>query len=337
MDKALLDPLSKLETSLNLLLQSLITTNTFSAAPKAAKDLVAADDELTSALITLKRHQDNFTEILRLRTEAETLNNSIKDTVRTCVALRNEIGDVHPSILEDSDDEDEEAQKHNPIDYETLLAFASRIGRHNAIARKEAEKEAERADIEVRRKRDEQKEKEGDKEKAQPTMNGAHAQDMAVPASVPASAEASLPRGDENGDGANTNAPHNNLRTEQAEKVLREMRHLQKVRHHDITAPFPHVQLLRLGELGRIHYIREENGEQAAEDEVERMVKRAEIKGYEEEPVTQKASPEVRRAGPSAPRPVYEEQRQPPPSRPQKAFDVDFPGGDDDDDDDDDD
>jgi len=343
MDKTLLEPLSKLEASLNTLVQSLITTNTFSAAPNSAKDLVAADVELTSALVTLKQHQDNYTEILRLRAEVENLNNTIKDTVRTCVDLRNELGDIHPSILEDSDEdeEEEETKKYNPVDHETLLAFASRIGRHNALARKEAENDAEQADIEARKKRDEQKEKLNDeKHKLQPLPNGVHAEDAIASHPTPTNAEASL-RG---GDPTITTAPpsHLSLRTEQVNAAIRDMRHIQKVRHHDITAPFPHVHLLRLGELGRIHYLREEYGEQAAEDEVERSVKQAELKTQDPEPGSQKEQPQqaAKPPGPPAPRPVYEEQQrqsQPAPRRPQKAFDVDFPGGDDDDDDEDDD
>lgn len=339
MDKTFLDPLNKLEASLNSLVQSLVTTNTFSAAPKAAKDLVAADDELTSALVTLKRHQDNHNEILRLRAEAERLNQNIKDTIRTCVSLRNEFGDIHPSILEDSDEDEEaeeKAEKYNTVDYNTLLAFAFRIGKHNAIARIDAERETERADIEAKRKRDSKDQGQSQSSAAdatQPLPNGPHAGESANTTQADTTISANNTQTEQDATIPLSSNSQNDLRTQQVQNVLRQMRHLQRITHMEQSAPYPDANLLRIGELGRIHYIRELEGEQAADRLVENMVRKAELSQAEDEHTQRSESPELkRRDREQRPAPV---RTQPRPAKPKKAFDVDFPGGDDDDEDED--
>jgi hypothetical protein len=152
MDSLILSPLDDIETHLTALITTLTQTNTFSNAPQLAKDLLADDDELASALSLLQRHQQNYARILNLREEVSSLQDQLKDTVRKCVAFKTEIGAINPSIVEeDSEDEDEEDHEGEgsvaEVDYHTLLTFAARIGKHNTIAAKEAETEAIRRKI----------------------------------------------------------------------------------------------------------------------------------------------------------------------------------------------
>ncbi|KIW53252.1 hypothetical protein PV05_08841 [Exophiala xenobiotica] len=148
MESLVLDPLNSIETHLDSLITSLAQTNTFASAPQIAKDLVTDDDNLTTSLTLLQRHQQNYARILELRTEVEELRSQLKDTIRGCVSFRQEIVKVHPSILDESDDEEEgQDTKVSEIDYHTLLAFAARIGKHNAAAAREAEAEAVRRKV----------------------------------------------------------------------------------------------------------------------------------------------------------------------------------------------
>ncbi|KAK5221331.1 hypothetical protein LTR72_006891 [Exophiala xenobiotica] len=149
MEALVVDPLNSIETHLDSLITSLAQTNTFANAPQIAKDLVTDDDNLTTSLTLLQRHQQNYARILELRTEVEELQSQLKDTIRGCVSFRQEIVQVHPSILDESDDGEEEDQDTNvsEIDYHTLLAFAARIGKHNAAAAREAEAEAVRRKV----------------------------------------------------------------------------------------------------------------------------------------------------------------------------------------------
>lgn len=148
MESAVLDPLDSLESHLNALITSLTQTNTFANAPQFAKDLTANDDSLAAALNLLQRHQQNYGSILNLRAEVAELQDQLKDTIRRCVALRQDILQVQPSIVNvDSDEEDSEETRPSEIDYHTLLAFAARIGKHNAAAAREAEAESVRRKI----------------------------------------------------------------------------------------------------------------------------------------------------------------------------------------------
>jgi hypothetical protein len=148
MEALVLDPLNSIETHLDSLITALAQTNTFANAPQIAKDLVTDDDNLTTSLTLLQRHQQNYARILELRTEVEELQSQLKDTIRGCVSFRQEIVQVHPSILDSSDDEEEDQDTNvSEIDYHTLLAFAARIGKHNAAAAREAEAEAVRRKV----------------------------------------------------------------------------------------------------------------------------------------------------------------------------------------------
>ncbi|KAL6246676.1 hypothetical protein RBB50_005983 [Rhinocladiella similis] len=152
MDSLVLNPLSSIENHLNALVANLTQTNTFANAPQLAKDLVTDDDNLSSALTLLRKHQQNYARLLNLRAEVEDLQTQLQDTVRRSVAFREEILQIHPSILDDSDEEDDDTENHvAEIDYHTLLAFAARIGKHNAAAAREAEAEAVRRKVAAKR------------------------------------------------------------------------------------------------------------------------------------------------------------------------------------------
>ncbi|KIW18491.1 hypothetical protein PV08_02779 [Exophiala spinifera] len=152
MDSLVLSPLNSIENHLNALVANLTQTNTFNNAPPLAKDLVTDDDNLSASLTLLRKHQQNYARLLNLRAEVEDLQTQLQDTIRRSVAFREEILQIHPAILDDSDDEEDSEENHvAEIDYHTLLAFAARIGKHNAAAAREAEAEAVRRKVAAKR------------------------------------------------------------------------------------------------------------------------------------------------------------------------------------------
>lgn len=342
-------PLDALTTHLDTLINSLVHTNTFAAAPDAASSLVAADDALTSALSTLKQHQQNYARILRLREEAQQLEDDLKTIIRNAVRLREDVGRIHPSILDDdaetSDGEDTEdipldPGKRRDVDYTTLLNFAARIGKHNSLAAREAEQEAERRKIEAIKK----------KEK------------MASSPTAPVNMANTLP-----------NATNDNADQQPKQDELE----LQAIGLEESLAAerakqglgFPEGMLLRMGELGRLQKIREDAvasgsaeetdmrirsgfGEGAVEREIERLVRATEdvaaeddngmerkVKEEEEgarEEEPRKRTEEVNKTTAVQARPRRESITQRPPAAAapkRKKINLDF-GGDDDDDDD---
>jgi hypothetical protein len=237
MDKVVLTSLDALEASLNTLLTSLTTTPTFSTAPAASNALLTADDALTTSLTTLKQHQQNYARILHLRAEATRLEDQIKSIVRTCGELRTEIGGIHPSILDDSsEDEDQEGQQQD-VDYRTLLSFARRIGKHNTQAAREAEEES------IRRSQ--------------------KAKERATTASRPATNGTVMLSATENPSELGNIIPDNE-RAWLNETVIA-TRAAQGM-------AFPAAERLKLGMLGRLQYAREQGGEEAVEREIERLM-----------------------------------------------------------------
>ncbi|KAK2787108.1 hypothetical protein FQN52_007375 [Onygenales sp. PD_12] len=169
MDTHLLTPLSTLETKLNNLLMSIISSPTAAGAPAAALALLEADDALSSALTTLHTHQANYAKILRLRAEATALEERVREIVREIEGVRSEI-DVacggeggsesdSESESEDGDEEQNDGERdidadtrmggvssagararapRNEVDYKLLLDFARRISRYNSEAAADA-------------------------------------------------------------------------------------------------------------------------------------------------------------------------------------------------------
>src|SRR4051794_40220535 len=109
METQILAPLNAFETQITSLVTSLTQTNTYATAPQIAQNLLNTDDDLTTSLNLLHRHQQNYARILNLRAEVASLQEQLQSTIRQCVALRDEVGQIHPSILSvDSDDDSED-------------------------------------------------------------------------------------------------------------------------------------------------------------------------------------------------------------------------------------
>ncbi|KAL2368529.1 hypothetical protein BDBG_08805 [Blastomyces gilchristii SLH14081] len=174
MESQLLTPLSTLETRLNNLLMSIVSSPTAAGAPAAALSLLEADDALSCALKTLHTHQLNYAKILRLRAEALTLEERVRDIVREVENVGNEISTACQEGVGASDDDssvsdvkieaDGEKEKEGEdvdtqmggvsagspvglkragnrrgkeikeIDYKLLVNFARRISRYNSDA-----------------------------------------------------------------------------------------------------------------------------------------------------------------------------------------------------------
>ncbi|PGH23587.1 hypothetical protein AJ80_02367 [Polytolypa hystricis UAMH7299] len=152
MEVQLLDTLSSLEAKLNNLLTSITSSPTASGAPAAAAALLNADDALTNALQTLRIHQSNHAKILRLRSEAQDLEERVKGIVREVMTLGEEISTTCHGDRSDSESEAEgedtqmggvaeeggNRKSKNEVDYKLLLNFARRISRYNTEAAADA-------------------------------------------------------------------------------------------------------------------------------------------------------------------------------------------------------
>lgn len=319
MNKEILNPLNAIEASLDSLVRALTTTQTYAAGPKAARDLVKADDDLQAALNRLKTHQEHFVELQKLRAEADFLNAKLKDTVLTAVSLRKELGDIHPAILEDSDEEEEET---NPVDYETLLAFATRIGKHNAIAAQEAEKLVDEQYLAAK------KSKELDKAGTRALPNGIYITEepaATITHEVPPASQAQ--------------------QTQQVNEQISEFQNRRTWDRAQITTPFPNGELLRIGELGKLQIQKEQNGEDYADGHLEMLIKQSELKQeapqtqtqLQTQPDTDAATKQRQNSASATNRPPTGERRpqeRRPEAAPKKTLNLDFPDDDDDDDDD---
>ncbi|KAL1966226.1 hypothetical protein VTN77DRAFT_4778 [Rasamsonia byssochlamydoides] len=159
MNARVFEALDGLESKLSALLSSLTTTPTAASAPAAAVALLEADDAVSSALDTLRTHQANYAKILRLRAEAESLEERIKSTVRDIAEIEKEIAvttghdddDDESDTDSESEDEDEcyddvttrpgrgrHGRKRKEVDYKLLLDFARRISKYNKQAAADA-------------------------------------------------------------------------------------------------------------------------------------------------------------------------------------------------------
>lgn len=151
--------LSNLENKLNALIISLTTSPTAAGAPATASGLLEADDSLTTAVETLRQHQENYAKVLGLRAEAERLEGRVKSIVGDVETREKQIravcGDEESdsdSDLEDDSDYDsnnnEDVDMTNTakpktkmtkeVDYRILLDFARRISKYNHEAAADA-------------------------------------------------------------------------------------------------------------------------------------------------------------------------------------------------------
>ncbi|KAJ5606615.1 hypothetical protein N7510_009396 [Penicillium lagena] len=140
--------LSSVESKLNALLTTLTTSPAAAGAPAAALALLDADDALSSAIETLRKHQENYAKILRLRSEAQQLEDRVKGIVREIEEFDKEAqtacgddgeSDSDSDSTEDDDEDKISAPKGiNEIDYKLLLDFARRISKYNHEAAADA-------------------------------------------------------------------------------------------------------------------------------------------------------------------------------------------------------
>ncbi|KAJ5823716.1 hypothetical protein N7447_006056 [Penicillium robsamsonii] len=139
--------LTDVESKLNALLTSLTTSPTAAGAPAAAVALLDADDALTSAIETLRQHQENYAKILRLRNEAQQLEDRVKGIVGDIEGFEKEIrtacGNDSDSDFDSDSDDDLGGKKSllrgiKEIDYRLLLDFARRISKYNQEAAADA-------------------------------------------------------------------------------------------------------------------------------------------------------------------------------------------------------
>jgi hypothetical protein len=251
-----LTPLDDISTALDDLVNTLQTSTTYSALPTIADSLLSADDSLTSALALLRQHQANHARILNLRAEADKLEADIRGIVRRARDLRNDITAIHPSIDNDDDSDEEPTQE---VDYTQLLNFAARIGKHNAVAKQEAEAESDRLKLEAlaARKKSEQLQS----TITQPTAPSEPQDGTADPT---------------------TTAPETSQPTQEADKILRDAAELTaraEASQFVSRLPFPAPEQLRLGILGQLQVLRESepgDPEGAVDREVERLVRESE-------------------------------------------------------------
>lgn len=317
MDQQLLQPLTALENSLTALVQSLTNSNTFAAAPHAASDLAEADDALVSSLLTLQTHQKNYATILRLRAEAETLQSNLHDILQTCADFRRRLDHIDPQILEEDEDENEEEEEQE-IDYETLITFATRIGRHNNIAAYEAERRAEEIDLETKQKRARSKSKSAT---PVPHLNGTQTH---------------------NGNAQVVSVDEHQKQSEVVRTTIAATNQRATAYRQYTYAPFPVHEHLRWGELGRLQIVREQRGEEAVEAQIERTIREQELRenigGIEldlsrTDGRGQQRRQSVEKEDGTAARGEARVQQV---SRPAVKLDLDFPGGDSDGEDEDD-
>ncbi|KIV94945.1 hypothetical protein PV10_02659 [Exophiala mesophila] len=225
MESRILAPLNTLETQITSLIQTLSTTNTWASAPIQTQALLSTDDDLSTAITLLQRHQQNYARILHLREESLALEEGLKSTIRQCISLREEVGRIHPSILDDddddSDDDDNNEEKgqyngtNSSVDYHTLLSFAARVGKHNASAAREAESESTRLKL-------------------------------AAKSTSPST-----------GTGTANGVLETQTRTEETDAELQRINNNIAFRHAQMGMAFPDASSLRVGELGKLQLFRE--------------------------------------------------------------------------------
>ena len=149
--------LSNLEERLNGLLVGLTVSPNAAGTPEAAVALLEADDAVTSALTTLRQHQQNYSKILQLRAEATRLDEQVRKSVRDIEAYEKEIRIVCDDDDDDDDSSESESEendrrpKSKEVDYRLLLDFARRISKYNhqASARVGALKNKDKAGQDV--------------------------------------------------------------------------------------------------------------------------------------------------------------------------------------------
>ena len=333
-----LAPLNTLSAALDTIQSTLQTYTTYSSLSATTNTILTADESLSSALELLRQQQDIHARILALQAEVQSLENQIKETISRARSIRTEITSIHPSIDNDDADSDSEPPE---VDYQQLLNFAARIGKHNAVAKLEAEKQGERL--------------KNDASKARKKSEHA-AQAITTENGVPP-ATSSQPQPQDPG--------------EIRDKIDREAAELSArsdAFHSFGRLPFPTPDLLRMGALGLLQQARESDPgdpEGAVDREAEKLVRETEDIAPDEgmarrqrekedkerdekrrnaEAAARRAEQKAAAAAAAAQAPAQQQQQQRkeaqvpqwPPEEKKAKLNLDFPGdyGDDDSDDD---
>jgi hypothetical protein len=251
-----LAPLNTLSASLDTIQQALQTSTTYSALSAATNNLLTADDTLSSALQLLHRQQANHARILTLQAEVQSLESQIRDTISRARSIRKDITSIHPSIDDESDESEDEAPE---VDYQQLLNFAARIGKHNAVAKLEAEQQGERLKLEAHKARK--------KSEAAQASAAAAAANTTTDNGIPIQSSSQQLSQDP---------------TSILDKIDREAAELSArsaAWHSFSRLPFPAPDILRMGALGNLQHVRESDPgdpEGAAEREAEKLVRESE-------------------------------------------------------------
>ncbi|KAJ5971578.1 uncharacterized protein N7479_001496 [Penicillium vulpinum] len=264
--------LTDVESKLNALLTSLTTSPTAAGAPAAAVALLDADDALTSAIESLRQHQENYAKILRLRTEAQQLEDRVKGIVGDIEGFEKEIrtacgdnGDSDSDFDSDSDSDDDLGGEKSvlrgikEIDYRLLLDFARRISKYNH----EAAADAATGVV----KRPEHGNAPADKDVAMTGTNGEH------PTEEGAEPVASV--------------------TKNATQWLDES---ANVTRQVYMLPYPMEERIRMGLMGQIQLAAGDDPEK----EVERLIREAEGLGAAEPPAPMAPAESTKQAGEAA-------------------------------------
>lgn len=316
----LLQPLNNLESSLNALVQSLTTTTTYTAAPSAADGLITADEDLTQALELLKSHQNTHQTVLQLRAEKAALESRLKDTINECERFRSELRSIDPRIMDLSDDEDDlETAELKPVDYETLLAFASRIGRTNTTAYKEASKESQQREEEARLRREEER-------KRKLADHRPHANGVSIYTGTNGINGVNIPNGisqhDPDAYPDTTDAVERQaIETQAAQKRIGAAKLDADIAQWKGSIPWPMPENIRIGRMGELQEHFEANSRN--NDELMAYVKKMVVDSELER--ASETGPESER--PPQPRPPqhYPSHTQQTPQRPKKVVSLDFP------------
>ncbi|KAJ5779855.1 hypothetical protein N7457_007575 [Penicillium paradoxum] len=263
--------LTEVESKLNALLTSLTTSPTAAGAPAAAIALLDADDALTSAIETLRQHQDNYAKILRLRAEAQQLEDRVKEIVGDIDRFDKEIrtacggnGDSDSDFESDSDDDlgakGSVLRGIKEIDYKLLLDFARRISKYNHEA-------AADAATGVAAKRQEQGTALGDKDV---TMTGTNGEQST-------------------GEGAEPVASVTKNATQWLDESANVTREVYML-------PYPMEERIRMGLMGQVQLAAGNDPEK----EVERLLREAEGLGAAEPPTLVEPAESTKQAGEAA-------------------------------------
>lgn len=242
--------LSDLEARFNALLTSVTTSPTAAGAPAAAVALLDADDALSSAVETLRKHQENYSKIVRLRAEAENLEEKVKGIVRDVDAYQKEIRTVcdDESDLDSDVDEGDDAKRTKEVDYKLLLDFARRISKYNHQAAADAAAGAPA-------KRPQKQQQAGDQDITMSGMNGA-------------------PSAEEGAEPVSSVTKDATLWLDESANMTREVYML----------PYPMEDRIRMGVMGQIQLAAAEGRPGFDSDkEVDRMVREAEGMGAAEQ------------------------------------------------------